>query len=316
MKKMSQKVLSFVLALTMIVPMFVMPSAAADTAPQQITSTSGYSNIEVRVTTDKDPLNYRVGDTVTFTMKVFADNKHVSVPMIKYTLEGDGDATHTKLKKTGTLTPDANGVFTLTHDVIDIPGYMRLEGDIYSADGVTKWAETPDNDRAKALGAGILVNYEEITTVMPEPEDFDEVWAKRLGELEAVAPKIVRIDKVTKWYSSSTLKTSVSGSDVYAVYIDCIGNAGDVLKSDDLGNEAGATWAVAYLTVPKNKADGSMTISQGYQGYGINTATPVETSSGIAVNTRRAWLILQASPPFPQALWHTASTTASLSPTL
>ena len=291
MKKMSQKILSFVLALTMIVPMFVMP-ATADAAPQQITSADGYSNIEVRVTTDKDPLNYRTGDTVTFTMKVFADNKHVSVPMIKYTLEGDGDATHTKLKKTGTLTPDANGVFTLTHDVIGIPGYMRLEGDIYSADGVTKWAETPDNDRAKALGAGILVNYEEITTVMPEPDDFDEVWEKRLGELEAVAPKIVRIDKVTKWYSSSTLKTSVSGSDVYAVYIDCIGNAGDVLKSDDLGNEAGATWAVAYLTVPKNKADGSMTISQGYQGYGINTATPVETSSGIAVNMSTHSLVL------------------------
>ncbi|MBQ2378732.1 MAG: hypothetical protein II297_10055, partial [Clostridia bacterium] len=292
MKKMSQKVLSFVLALTMIVPLFVMPSAAADTAPQQITSADGYSNIEVRVTTDKDPLNYRTGDTVTFTMKVFADNKHVSVPMIKYTLEGDGDATHTKLKKTGTLTPDANGVFTLTCDVIDIPGYMRLEGDIYSADGVTKWAETPDNDRAKALGAGILVNYEEITTVMPEPEDFDEVWEKRLGELEAVTPKIVRIDKVTKWYSSSTLKTSISGSDVYAVYIDCIGNAGDVLKSDDLGNEAGATWAVAYLTVPKNKADGSMTISQGYQGYGINTATPTETSSSIAVNMSTHSLVL------------------------
>ncbi len=292
MKKHLKKVLSFILVLTMIVPMFVLP-AAADTAVELITSPSGYSNIEVRVTTDKDPLNYSVGDTVTFTMKVYADNKHVSVPMIKYTLEGDGDENHAKVSKSGTLTPDANGVFTLTENVISIPGYMRLEGDIYSADGTTKWAETPDNDRAKALGAGILVDYENITTVSPEPEDFDEVWADRLADLEAVTPNIVRIDKVTKWYSGSTLKTSVSGSDVYAVYVECPGSTGDIIKGDDgLGNEVGATWAVAYLTIPKNKADGSMSIAQGYQGYGINTATPVETSSGIAVNMSTHSLVL------------------------
>ncbi len=294
MKNTAKKLLSIALALTMIVPMFAMPSEAADTAPELITSTSGYSNIEVRVTTDKDPVSYSIGDPVTFTMKVYADNKHVSVPMIKCKLEGDGsDALGVdKFSKEYTLTPDANGVFTLTETVISIPGYMRLEGDIYSADGTTKWAETPNNDRAKALGAGILVNYEDITTVMPEPDDFDTVWAKRLAELEAVEPKIARIDKVTKWYNGSTQKTANSSYDVYAIYIDCIGNAGDIIKGDDLGNEVGATWAVAYLTVPKNKTDGSMSISQGYQGYGINTATPTESYSNIAVNMSTHALVL------------------------
>ena len=212
MKNTTKKLLSIVLALTMIVPMFIMPATAADTAPQLITSTSGYSNIEVHVTTDKDPLNYRIGDKVTFTLKVYADNVHVSVPMLKVSLEGDGNESLgvPKLLKYFDLYPDENGVFTLTHDVISIPGYMRLEGNIYSSSSGSAWAETPNNDRARTIGAGILVNYEEITTVMPEPADFDATWTKRLADLEAVAPRIARIDKVTKWYSSSTLKTAVT----------------------------------------------------------------------------------------------------------
>ena len=286
MKNITRKILSFALALAMIVPMFALPTAADDTAPELITSVEGYSNIEVRITTDKDPISYRIGDKVTFTMKVYADNVHVSVPMIKCWLEGDGsDALGVdKFRKDYTLTPDENGVFTLTEDVISIPGYMRLEGDIYSADGATKWAETPNNDRARAVGAGILVNYEEITTVMPEPTDFDTVWADRLADLEAVAPKIVRIDKVTTWYSGTTKKTANANFDVYALYIDCPGSSGDVLLSDAIGNQAGATWAVGYITVPKNKTDGSLSVSQGYQGYGINTATPSENTGAIAIN--------------------------------
>ncbi len=288
MKNITKKLLSIVLALTMIVPMFVFPSSAEDTTPELITSVDGYSNIEVRVTTDKDPLSYRIGDTVTFTMKVYADNVHVSVPMIKGWLEGDGSTALgvDKYYESITLYPDENGVFTLTRDVISIPGYMRLEGSIYSADGSTRWAETPNNDRAYTLGAGILVNYEEITTVSPEPEDFDTVWADRLADLDAVAPKIVRIDKVTKYYSGSTLTdlSSVTNRDVYAVYIECPGSSGDVLLSDDIGNEAGATWAVGYITVPTGKADGTMYISQGYQGYGINTATPSTGTGYIGIN--------------------------------
>ncbi len=288
MKNITRKILSFALSLAMIVPMFVFPSAAADTAPELITSVAGYSNIEVRVTTDKAPLSYRIGDTVTFTMKVYADNVHVSVPMIKCWLEGDGNTAQgvEKFRKEYTLRPDANGVFSLTENVISIPGYMRLEGSIYSADGTTRWAETPNNDRAYTLGAGILVNYEEITTVMPEPADFDTVWDDRLKDLYAVAPKIVRIDKVTKYYSGSSLQnlSSVTNRDVYAVYIECPGNSGDVLISDSIGNQAGATWAVAYITVPTGKSDGTMSFSQGYQGYGINTATPSTSTGNIGIN--------------------------------
>ena len=288
MKNTAKKLLSIVLALTMIVPMFVLPTEAADTAPQLITSTAGYSNIEVRVTTDKDPLNYRIGDKVSFTMKVYADNVHVSVPMIKGWLEGDGSTALgvDKVSENFTLYPDENGVFTLTRNVISIPGYMRIEGNIYSADGSTKWAETPNNDRAYTLGAGILVNHEEITTVSPEPDDFDEVWADRLADLYKVEPKIVRIDKVTKYYSGSSLQdlSSVTNRDVYAVYLECPGNSGDVIMGDNIGNQAGATWAVAYITVPTDKSDGSMSFSQGYQGYGINTATPTTGTSNIGIN--------------------------------
>jgi hypothetical protein len=112
MKKLLQNALSFILVLAMIVPMLVLPMQA-ETTIQSVTSPAGYENIEIRVTTDKEPLSYRVGDKVTFTMKAYADNMQVSVPSLKYTLEGDGDETHAKLSKTVTLYPDANGVFTL-----------------------------------------------------------------------------------------------------------------------------------------------------------------------------------------------------------
>ena len=185
MKNISRKILSFVLACAMIVPMFIMP-LQAETTIQSVTSPAGYENIEIRVTTDKEPLSYRVGDKVTFTMKAYADNMQVSVPSLKYTLEGDGDETHAKLSKTGTLYPDANGVFTLTEDVISIPGYMRITGHIYT--GSTKWAETPNDSRDYTLAAGIFVNYESVTPVASMPDDFDKVWDARLAELDAVAP--------------------------------------------------------------------------------------------------------------------------------
>ena len=79
MKNISRKILSFVLACAMIVPMFIMP-LQAETTIQSVTSPAGYENIEIRVTTDKEPLSYRVGDKVTFTMKAYADNMQVSVP--------------------------------------------------------------------------------------------------------------------------------------------------------------------------------------------------------------------------------------------
>ena len=285
MKKFKSRLLSFTIALAMIVPMFVLPSMAEDTAPQLITSPDGYNNIEIRVTTDKEPLDYRVGDKVTFTMKVYADNVHVSVPRILYRLEGDGDATHAKLFKEGYLYPDADGVFTLTEDVIAIPGYMRITGMIYSTNG-SKWPETPNDSRDFTLAAGILVNYEEVYPVASRPDDFDQVWDARLAELSAVAPKILRIDKITKYYNSSSLKTLTGNEsyDIYAVYIDCLGCEDDILVSDEIGNEKGATWAVAYITVPKNKTAGSMQIAQGFQGRGINTATPSTSTSNIGIN--------------------------------
>lgn len=63
MKNISRKILSFVLACAMIVPMFIMP-LQAETTIQSVTSPAGYENIEIRVTTDKEPLSYRVGDIV------------------------------------------------------------------------------------------------------------------------------------------------------------------------------------------------------------------------------------------------------------
>ena len=226
-----------------------------------------------------------MGDKVTFTMKVYADNVHVSVPRIRYKLEGDGDATHAKLTKEGDLYPDADGVFTLTEDVIAIPGYMRITGMIYSTNG-SKWPETPNDSRDFTLAAGIFVNYEEVYPVASRPDDFDQVWDARLAELNAVAPKILRIDKITKYYNSSSLKTLTGNEsyDIYAVYIDCLGCEDDILVSDEIGNEKGATWAVAYITVPKNKTAGSMQIAQGFQGRGINTATPSTSTSNIGIN--------------------------------
>ena len=286
MRRISKRVLSFVLACAMIVPMFIMPSQAEATTVQSITSPEGYSNIELRVTTDKEPVSYRIGEKVTFTIKAYADNVHVSVPMIKYTLQGDGNEAQgvAKMNKSGTLYPDENGVFTLTEDLITIPGYMRLEGDICSANG-TKWAKVPNDKRNKALGAGILVDYENINTIVPMPEDFDEVWYGRLEALGDVAPKIARVDKVTKYYNGTTLKTvpENAGYDIYAFYIDCLGHEDYILKSDEIGNEKGATWAVAYITVPKNKTDKSLAISQGYLGGGVNTATPSTSTSVIDV---------------------------------
>ena len=67
MKNISRKILSFVLACAMIVPMFIMP-LQAETTIQSVTSPAGCENIEIRVTTDKEPLSYRVGDKVTFTI--------------------------------------------------------------------------------------------------------------------------------------------------------------------------------------------------------------------------------------------------------
>ena len=192
-------------------------------------------------TTDKDPLTYRPGETMTFTLT--PQGLDGTVPEGAYFLDwkrsDDYGATETGRE------PFTGAPFVY-RTKLDKPGFVRLEAYVVDKNGkrYTKKflgdATTPEGRRAmneferrkKSVffdgGAGVSI---EALTSHEEPKDFDAFWAKQYARLDRVPIKDAKIE-----IASPNPKARL-----YAVRIDC----------------AGLRPVTGYLTVPKAVDDGA-----------------------------------------------------------
>lgn len=208
-------------------------------------------------TTDKDPASYKVGETMTFTVKLMYGSDTVSVPKFTYSIRGEDGNSISETVYGG------KGEFTVSTK-IKCPGFVRLT--VYAAD--ENGNEINSNVR---FNGGAAAEIEKLVTQMAEPDDFDAYWEKCLTELDTVAPDIYNIKKAAE---------SDANYDVYDLYINCVGSK-NFLNTAASGEEPnGATYAAGKLVVPKNLDPASAKLYLGYQGAGVYTSPGVLKKAG------------------------------------
>ena len=190
--------------------------------------------------TDKDPVSYRAGEKITFTLTPMELDGEI--PPGEYFLDW---------KRTDDFGATENGRIPLSKEPfiyktsLDRPGFVRLEAYVVDKGG-KRYAKkylgdtsTPEGRRAMNEferkkrnvffdgGAGVDVGK---LAPAADPKDFDAFWAGQFKRLDAVPVKADRIE----------IKSPNAAARLYAVRIDC----------------AGLRPVTGYLSVPKAVQEG------------------------------------------------------------
>ena len=139
------------------------------------TFTDYKDKLEIIGTTEKDSLSYKLDEDILFSLTLRYNSKDtVGCNQFKYTVTADGAKAYS-----GT----ASGVvgefkLTIPAGYIKEAGSVRLTVNALDSRGATL---------ATYIG-GAIVNFDEISSVSPLPDDFVEFWTDRLNELYTVDP--------------------------------------------------------------------------------------------------------------------------------
>lgn len=154
------------------------------------------ANFAFNAKTDKHPLQYDIDEPMVFTFVFDLKGQELDTPLtVEWTRTGDDG-----LKETGTVVYDGETPATMTTK-LGCNGFVRVYAKIKLPDG-QYLKNKDDKDWFFDGGAGV---HPELLTSTPEPEDFDEFWAKQKARLDKV-PIIAEM-------------TEVSKSDVATIYV-------------------------------------------------------------------------------------------------
>ena len=192
-------------------------------------------NAWLKGTTDKDPLSYRPGEKMTFTLTPtdVGAGLPTDVWFLAWKLTDDFGR-----KEEGRV-PFTGKPFVYTTS-LDRAGFVRLEAQVVDRDG--RPYENADKKKVFFDG-GAGVDFETLRSD-PEPDDFDEFWAGQYARLDKVP---IRADLVPATNENPNVR-------YYAVRIDC----------------AGLRPVTGYLSVPKGAESGrkypARLVMAGYDG--------------------------------------------------
>ena len=219
-------------------------------------------NAWIKGVTDKDPIAYKPGEKMTFTL--VAQGLDGDLPAGEYFLEwtrsGD-DGIRENGKEPLTAKP------FVYETKIDKPGFVRIQANVVDKDGkryvkqYTGDTTTPEGkaamnrfertNRAVFFDGGAGADIETLRTE-PEPDDFDAFWAKQFARLDLVPMKDERIE----------IKCSNPKARLFAVRVDC----------------AGLRPVTGYLSIPKAVDEGrafpARLETHGYSGDRCTHETP------------------------------------------
>ena len=212
--------------------------------------------------TDKDPITYRPGETMTFTLTpqgldgALPDGEY----FLQWTRSGD-DGVREEGKIPFTAAPFVYAT------KIDKPGFVRIQACVVDKKGAryvkkfTGDATTPEGkaamnrfertNKSVFFDGGAGADIETLRTE-PEPQDFDAFWKRQYARLDLVPVKADLIE----------IKCSNPKARLFAVRVDC----------------AGLRPVTGYLGVPKAVDDGEVfpcwLETHGYSGDRCNHNTP------------------------------------------
>ena len=192
-------------------------------------------NAWIKGTTDKDPITYKPGEKMVFTLAVQGLDGELpeGAYFLQWTRSGD-DGIRENGKEPLTTAP------FVYETRIDKPGFVRIQANVVDKDGkhyVKKFtgdATTPEGkaamnrferqDKAVFFDGGAGADIETLRTE-PEPADFDDFWAKQYARLDKVP---IKDDKIE-------IKCTNPKARLFAVRVDC----------------AGLRPVTGYLSIPK-----------------------------------------------------------------
>ncbi len=216
--------------------------------------------------TDKDPMTYAVGETMTFTVSLKSSSGDlVSVPYFSYSFSGD-DGVSSSGKVSG-----AAGTLTVTHK-ITCPGFVRLTVKALDSEGNELSYLSGTDTKYVRFQGGACAEWEKIETAMAEPDDFDEYWERTLAELDAVYPSIYDLKKDTT--------NSDANYTVYDLYVNAPGSKNFLNTAADGEEPNGATYMAGKLTIPNNIEAGEAKFKLGFQGAGVYTSPGISKTAG------------------------------------
>ena len=204
-----------------------------ETKEKAIPMKAGYYQLVLLEDTSEEAtpaICYKAGEDMKFTFSV---NKLVGNPVegklfLKWKRSGDDGRT----EGGRTEISEDSAVSLVTS--IDRPGFVRIEASLEDEAG---------NDLKSVFQGGAGAELEKLTQAVPEPEDFDEYWAKQKKLLEGVAvlPEIKKI------------KAKRDGFDAYEVKVPC----------------AGPRPVTGYLLIPSGASVHSLPAKVHFQAYGV-----------------------------------------------
>ena len=135
------------------------------------------TNIAFNAKTNKHPLQYEIDEPMVFTFILDLKGQQLETPLtIEWTRTGDDGVT-----EEGSIVYDGKAEATMTTK-LSCNGFVRVYAKLKQADG--KYLKS-NTWRDWFFDGGAAV-HPELLTSTPEPEDFDEFWAKQKARLEKV----------------------------------------------------------------------------------------------------------------------------------
>ena len=219
-------------------------------------------NAWIQGTTDKDPITYKPGEKMTFTLT--PQDLDGAVPageyFLQWTRSGD-DGVRENGKEPFTGKPfvystkiDKAGFVRLQANVVDKNGkkyVKKFTGDATTPEGKAAMNRFERQNKAVFFDGGAGADIETLRNE-PEPADFDAFWAKQFA----------RLDKVPMKADTIEIKCANPKARLFAIRIDC----------------AGLRPVTGYLSVPKAVEQGATFPARlethGYSGDRCNHGTP------------------------------------------
>lgn len=227
--------------------------------------------------TDKNPIAYKVGEEIVFTITPVVKNLPEGKYFVSWQLTADNQAAPAQKGKADA----SKGAFEIKTKMSK-PGFVRVVARMVDAKGkvVKRFKGGKSFEVAFNGGAGVEIEKLQGTK---EPEDFDAYWAAQKERLAKVPLKAdVKFIKEQK------------GIKIYAVSVTC----------------AGPRPVTGYLTIPAKAQKGSMPAAVTYHGYGtkIQTAPTYSHNKGILFNVNAHGFDLEKDAAYYKEFFNSINT--------
>ena len=200
-------------------------------------------------TTLKNPLEYKIGETMTFRIRVKHKDFYLDIPYIRYTLTSDDGQKFEEYKQ-----PSDDGWFYIDAS-ISKNGFVYVQ------------AQACDENKQPIDGIALFngsagADVSDILRATKTPDDYLEFWDMLKGEVDKCEPEVI--------YCKEIKKDEYPNFEFYDMRIKA--------PWSDF-----ASVAVAY---PRGAEKGSLKLAMTYQGYGVRSANfhPMDGYMTVEVN--------------------------------